>query len=115
MLLLLVVRNITVLVLCPYLSLLKIALFLTFSKLTKKFNICHSKTRFSKKKPNKAVLDVDQKTLSLKDLISGQVLALQINTGIARVSQSTSINPKSITYVEVFISNLPNDQSVLLE
>lgn len=64
---------------------------------------------------NKAVLDVNQNTLSLKDPISDQVLALQINTGIARVSHSISINPKSITSVEVFISNLPNDQSVLLE
>ena len=66
-----------------------------------------------------AVLNVAENTLSLKDPITQNVFALEINTeintGIARVCQTITILPRSITSVQVSISNLPKDQSILLE
>ena len=84
-----------------------IALFPTHFKSLKNSNIQSSLRK------NDLVLNVAENTLSLKDPITQNVLALEINTeintGIARVCQTITILPMSITSVQV------KDQSILLE
>ena len=62
---------------------------------------------------NDAVFNVVKNThfLSLKDINAQNVFTLEINTVIARACQPIVVLPRSITSVQVSISNLPKNQN----
>lgn len=64
---------------------------------------------------NDAVLSIAQNTLSLKDPISNHVLAIDVNSGLARVCQTVTVNPGCVMAIEVFISSSLKGAHVLLE
>lgn len=54
-------------------------------------------------------------SLSLKDPISNHVLAIDVNSGLARVCQTVTVNLGCVMAIEVFISSSLRGAHVLLE
>ena len=66
-------------------------------------------------KIHEAIFNVAQNTLTLSDPVTHQAFSIDLATGLARVKQSVTIYPKSLTSVQVDIQNLPPNSLVLLE
>ncbi|KAK3084156.1 hypothetical protein FSP39_009188 [Pinctada imbricata] len=66
-------------------------------------------------KANDAIFNIAQNSLSLRDPVTQSVLAVDINSGTCRLKYPVTIEPHSVSSVQVYITNIARDSHVLLE
>lgn len=66
-------------------------------------------------KTHEAIFNIAQNTLFIKDPDTHQAFSIDLQAGFAQVRHSVTIEPRSVTSVQIKIQNIPSNSLVLLE